>query len=128
MHVASAGGETARIDHLVALLLAQRGDYVLDEDGSRSGIDVFSSLMAPIVSPTWSNVVHIKTMHAFTAPASVAPLTRAYRKLSYPRTVKVASDLINLGFTLSAMVQALVRKATIVRLLIVPAAMADCTS
>jgi glycosyltransferase involved in cell wall biosynthesis len=57
-------------------------------------VDVFSTLMAPIVSPFWSNVVHIKTMHAFTAPASVAPLTRAYRLLSYPRTVKVAEAII----------------------------------
>jgi glycosyltransferase involved in cell wall biosynthesis len=58
------------------------------------GVDVFSTLMAPIVSPFWSNVVHIKTMHAFTAPASVAPLTRAYRLMSYPRTVKVAEAII----------------------------------
>lgn len=57
-------------------------------------VDVFSTLMAPIVSPFWSNVVHIKTMHAFTAPESVAPLTRAYRLLSYPRTVKVAKAII----------------------------------
>jgi glycosyltransferase involved in cell wall biosynthesis len=57
-------------------------------------VDVFSTLMAPIVSPFWSNVVHIKTMHAFTAPESVAPLTRAYRLMSYPRTVKVAKAII----------------------------------
>jgi glycosyltransferase involved in cell wall biosynthesis len=57
-------------------------------------VDVFSTLMAPIVSPFWSNVVHIKTMHAFTAPESVAPLTRAYRLMSYPRTVKVAEAII----------------------------------
>ena len=59
-----------------------------------SHIDVFSTLMAPILSVSWSNVVHIKTMHAFTAPESVAPLTRAYRLLSYPRTVKVAEAII----------------------------------
>jgi glycosyltransferase involved in cell wall biosynthesis len=58
------------------------------------GIDVFSTLMAPIASPTWSNVVHIKTMHAFTRPESVAPLTRAYRLFSYPRTVQVAEAII----------------------------------
>ena len=50
--------------------------------------------MAPIVNPSWSSVVHIKTMHAFTAPESVAPLTRAYRLLSYPRTVQVAEAII----------------------------------
>ena len=59
-----------------------------------SRIDVFSTLMAPIVNPTWSPVVHIKTMHAFTEPASVAPLTRAYRLLSYPRTVRAAEAII----------------------------------
>jgi glycosyltransferase involved in cell wall biosynthesis len=59
-----------------------------------TGIDVFSTLMAPIINPTWSTVVHIKTMHAFTAPESVAPLTRAYRLFSYPRTVQVAEAII----------------------------------
>lgn len=59
-----------------------------------SGIDVFSTGMAPLVNPTWSTVVHIKTMHAFTEPASVTPLTRAYRLFSYPRTVKVAEAVI----------------------------------
>lgn len=58
------------------------------------GIDIFSTLMAPVVSPSWSNVVHIKTMHAFTQPESVAPLTRAYRLFSYPRTVQVAEAII----------------------------------
>jgi glycosyltransferase involved in cell wall biosynthesis len=33
-------------------------------------------------------------MHAFTQPASVTPLTRAYRLFSYPRTVKVAEAII----------------------------------
>ena len=50
--------------------------------------------MAPVLSPSWSNVVHIKTMHAFTQPESVAPLTRAYRLFSYPRTVQVAEAII----------------------------------
>ncbi len=59
-----------------------------------SGIDVFSTLMAPMINPTWSTVVHIKTMHAFTQPESVAPLTRAYRLFSYPRTVQVAEAII----------------------------------
>ena len=56
--------------------------------------DIFSTLMAPVLSPSWSNVVHIKTMHAFTQPESVAPLTRAYRLFSYPRTVQVAEAII----------------------------------
>jgi glycosyltransferase involved in cell wall biosynthesis len=59
-----------------------------------SRIDVFSTLMVPLINPSWSPVVHIKTMHAFTSPQSVAPLTRAYRLLSYPRTVRVAEAII----------------------------------
>jgi hypothetical protein len=42
-----------------------------------SRVDVFSTLMVPVVNPTWSPVVHIKTMHAFTEPESVAPLAAA---------------------------------------------------
>ena len=30
--------------------------------------------MAPLVNPTWSLVIHMKTMHAFTAPDSISPL------------------------------------------------------
>jgi glycosyltransferase involved in cell wall biosynthesis len=59
-----------------------------------SRIDVFSTLMAPLVNVSWSPVVHIKTMHAFSAPNSVAPLTRAYRLLSYPHTVRAAEAII----------------------------------
>ena len=58
-----------------------------------SRIDVFSTLMAPIVNP-WSLVIHMKTMHAFTAPESVKPLTRAYRRLSYPRSARAADAII----------------------------------
>jgi glycosyltransferase involved in cell wall biosynthesis len=59
-----------------------------------SRIDVFSTLMAPVLSPSWSTVIHMKTMHAFTAPGSVAPLTRAYRRMSYPRSARVAEAII----------------------------------
>ncbi len=59
-----------------------------------SGIDVFNTLMAPVVNPAWSVVIHMKTMHAFTEPGSVAPLTRAYRRLSYPRSARVAEAII----------------------------------
>jgi glycosyltransferase involved in cell wall biosynthesis len=59
-----------------------------------SRIDVFSTLMAPVVNPSWSTVIHMKTMHAFTAPGSVAPLTRAYRRMSYPRSARVAEAII----------------------------------
>ncbi len=57
-------------------------------------IDVLNTLMAPAVNPSWSVVIHMKTMHAFTAPDSVAPMTRAYRRLSYPRSAKVAEAII----------------------------------
>ena len=57
-------------------------------------IDVLNTLMAPIVNPSWSLVIHMKTMHAYTAPDSVAPLTRAYRRMSYPRSAKVAEAII----------------------------------
>ena len=59
-----------------------------------SRIDVLNTLMAPVVNPTWSVVMHLKTMHAFTEPESVAPLTRVYRRLSYPRSVAVAKAVI----------------------------------
>ena len=59
-----------------------------------SGIDVLNTLMAPVVNPSWSVVIHMKTMHAFTEPGSVAPLTRAYRRLSYPRSARVAEAII----------------------------------
>ncbi len=59
-----------------------------------SHIDVFNTLMAPVVNPSWSVVIHMKTMHAFTAPESVAPLTRAYRRLSYPRSARIAEAII----------------------------------
>jgi glycosyltransferase involved in cell wall biosynthesis len=59
-----------------------------------SRIDVFNTLMAPLLNPAWSLVVHMKTMHAFTAPDAIPPLTRAYRKMSYPRSARAADAII----------------------------------
>jgi glycosyltransferase involved in cell wall biosynthesis len=59
-----------------------------------SGIDVFNTLMAPLVNPTSALVIHLKTMHVFTAPDSLTPLARLYRKLNYPRSVKRADAVI----------------------------------
>jgi glycosyltransferase involved in cell wall biosynthesis len=59
-----------------------------------SRIDVLNTLMAPVVNAPWSLVIHLKTMHAFTEPDSVAPLTRAYRRMSYPQTVRAADAII----------------------------------
>jgi glycosyltransferase involved in cell wall biosynthesis len=59
-----------------------------------SKIDVFNTLMAPLVNPTWSLVVHMKTMHAFTQPASIMPMPRIYRQLNYPRSARLADAII----------------------------------
>ena len=59
-----------------------------------SKIDVFNTLMAPIVNFPWSLVIHMKTMHAFTTPDAIGPLTRAYRRMNYPRAAKAADAII----------------------------------
>ena len=59
-----------------------------------SRIDVFNTLMAPMVNISWSLVIHMKTMHAFTAPDAITPLVRAYRRLNYPRTARAADAII----------------------------------
>jgi glycosyltransferase involved in cell wall biosynthesis len=59
-----------------------------------SRIDVFNTLMAPLVNAPWSLVVHIKTMHAFTAPDALSPLARAYRRMNYPHSARVADAII----------------------------------
>lgn len=59
-----------------------------------AGIDVFSTLMAPIVLPRTAIVAHFKTMHAFTAPDAIGGAARLYRRLSYPRTARVADAII----------------------------------
>jgi glycosyltransferase involved in cell wall biosynthesis len=59
-----------------------------------SRIDVFNTLMAPLVNVPWSLVIHMKTMHAFTAPDSLTPLTRAYRRMNYPHSARAADTII----------------------------------
>ncbi len=59
-----------------------------------SRINVFNTGMAPVVNFPWSLVVHIKTMHAFTASQAIPRLTRAYRRLNYPRSARVADAII----------------------------------
>ena len=58
------------------------------------GINVFSTLMAPLLNIRWSLVIHIKTMHAFTTPETLTPGPRLYRRLSYPRTARLADTII----------------------------------
>lgn len=59
-----------------------------------SHIDVFNTGLAPLLNPSWSLVIHMKTMHAFTAPASLTMATRAYRRLNYQRSAKLAEAII----------------------------------
>jgi glycosyltransferase involved in cell wall biosynthesis len=59
-----------------------------------SRIDVFNTLMAPIVNISWSLVIHMKTMHAYTAPEAISALPRMYRRLNYPRSARAAEAII----------------------------------
>lgn len=59
-----------------------------------SHIDIFDTLMAPLLNPTWSLVIHMKTMHAFTTPEAVSLPSRVYRRMSYPRSVRLADAVI----------------------------------
>jgi len=59
-----------------------------------SRIDVFNTLMAPIVNFPWSLVIHMKTMHAFTTPDAISPLPRLYRRVNYPYSVRAADAIV----------------------------------
>ena len=59
-----------------------------------SRIDVFNTGVAPIVNMSWSVVLHIKTMHAFTVPDSIGSLRSTYRRLNYPRSARVSDAII----------------------------------
>jgi glycosyltransferase involved in cell wall biosynthesis len=59
-----------------------------------SRIDVFNTLMAPVPPLRSSLVIHMKTMHAFTAPDSMGKATSAYRRFSYPRSARLADSII----------------------------------
>lgn len=59
-----------------------------------SRINVLNTLMAPVVNIPRSLVIHMKTMHAFTAPDSLTPLARTYRRMNYPHSARVADAII----------------------------------
>ena len=59
-----------------------------------AGVDVFSTLIAPLVKPAPGLVAHFKTMHAFTAPQAIGAAARLYRRIGYPRTAKAADAII----------------------------------
>jgi glycosyltransferase involved in cell wall biosynthesis len=60
----------------------------------RTGIDVFNTLIAPLVKPAPGLVAHFKTLHAFTSPAAINPLVRWYRRTGYPHTARVADAIV----------------------------------
>jgi glycosyltransferase involved in cell wall biosynthesis len=70
-----------------------------------SRIDVFNTLMAPLINISWSLVIHMKTMHAFTAPEAIGPLPRMYRRLNYPRTARAAKAIIVNSHSLRAEIE-----------------------
>jgi glycosyltransferase involved in cell wall biosynthesis len=59
-----------------------------------SRIDLLSTAIAPVVNSTRSLVIHMKTMHAFTAPESLSVGARVYRRLNYQRSVRRADAII----------------------------------
>lgn len=59
-----------------------------------SRIDILDTLIAPVVNPRWSLVIHMKTMHAYTQPESLTFASRAYRRIGYPRSTRLAEVII----------------------------------
>jgi glycosyltransferase involved in cell wall biosynthesis len=47
-----------------------------------------------MVNIPWSLVIHMKTMHAFTAPDMIPLANRLYRRFSYPRSARAADAII----------------------------------
>jgi len=71
----------------------------------RAGIDVFNTLLAPVVKPAPGLVAHIKTLHAYTTPGAIGLPTRVYRRLSYPHTARAADAIVINSQSLKAEVQ-----------------------
>ena len=59
-----------------------------------SHIDVLNTLIAPVLNVSCSTVIHMKTMHAFSASDSISLLPRVYRRMSYPRSARAADAII----------------------------------
>jgi glycosyltransferase involved in cell wall biosynthesis len=57
-------------------------------------VDVFSTLIAPVVKPAPALVAHFKTMHAFTQPEALRPEVRWFRQRGYPMTARMADAII----------------------------------
>ncbi|MFO7192926.1 MAG: glycosyltransferase family 1 protein [Thermocrispum agreste] len=71
----------------------------------RAGIDVFNTLLAPVVKPAPGLAAHIKTLHAYTTPGAIGLPTRVYRRLSYPHTARAADAIVINSQSLKAEVQ-----------------------
>lgn len=55
-----------------------------------SQVDVLDTLIAPALNLSWSLVIHMKTMHAFTTPGALPFANRTFRRLTYPRNMRLA--------------------------------------
>jgi len=59
-----------------------------------SKIDVLATLIAPLVNPSWSLVIHVKTLQVLTGPDALPPAVRLYRKMNFPRSARLAEAVI----------------------------------
>lgn len=56
-------------------------------------VDILDTGIAPLFNP-WALVLHMKTMHAYTTPDQIPFLSRRFRRLSYPRSARMARAII----------------------------------
>ncbi len=70
-------------EHLISPFLLPRHD-----------IDLLSTAIAPLVNPGRALVIHMKTMHAYTAPEALGLAPRTYRRLNYQRSVRLADAVV----------------------------------
>jgi glycosyltransferase involved in cell wall biosynthesis len=76
-------------------LLRTLSEHIYSPPRLRLGrIDVLNTFTAPVVHASPGLVIHLKTMHAFTTPESISPLIRAYRRMNYPRSARIADAVI----------------------------------
>jgi glycosyltransferase involved in cell wall biosynthesis len=69
----------------------------------RSRIDILNTPVAPVVTPC-PVVLHIRTMHAFTIP-NFPKAQGTYRRLTYPRSARVAEAIIVVSNSVKAEVE-----------------------
>ena len=59
-----------------------------------SRIDVFNTLMAPLVNPLVAGHPHEDDARLHRARTAISPLARAYRQMNYPRSARAADAII----------------------------------